>query len=252
VALGVDHGLRVEAGAELAVAQAVATKLGVGFEIETLSVGAGSNLQARARRARYAALARAARRHGAVAVAIGHTADDRAETVLLRLLRGAGPRGLAVLPARSPLPVEDPLEADPVGEPALMAIRPFICARRRDVMRHLERHTLPCAVDPSNADARFLRTRVRQELIPLLESLSPGIVGHLCNLARAVAPSAPDPFGSLSRAQREALSRALALGKKRAIVRVAGGADLTLHLADRVARSLDRDDRGPTDRQSDR
>src|SRR5688572_20374575 len=96
---GVDHGLRSEAAAELDVAEALATKLGGPFSRTRLQLERGSNLQARAREARYAALRDVARSSEAL-IATAHHATDRAETVLLRLLRGAGPRGLAVLAPR--------------------------------------------------------------------------------------------------------------------------------------------------------
>jgi tRNA(Ile)-lysidine synthase len=99
-------------------------------------------------------------------VVTAHHADDRAETVLQRLLRGAGPRGLAVL--------------RPCSEDLL---RPMIRARRADVLAHLERHGIAFARDPSNVDARFLRTRIRHEVLPLLETLSPEVVTHLVALA---------------------------------------------------------------------
>ncbi|MCL2725981.1 MAG: tRNA lysidine(34) synthetase TilS [Polyangiaceae bacterium] len=164
---GVDHGLRESASAELELAASFATSLGVPFDRTRVDVGRGSNLQARARKARYAALCTAARSAGAGAIATAHHADDRAETVLMRLLRGAGPRGLAALSPRTPLEFEIEL------------VRPMLRARRSDVLAHLARHRISFASDPSNSDPRFLRARVRHELLPLLEELGPGIVRHL-------------------------------------------------------------------------
>lgn len=178
VAHGVDHGLRAEAGAELDLAEATARALGVAFERTGVEVPAGGNLHARARQARYAALATAARRAGAAAIATAHHAEDRAETLLLRLLRGAGASGLAVLPPRAPLAAELGGEGPP-----LELLRPLLRARRADVEAHLARHGLPFAEDPTNRDRRHLRARVRAELLPLLEELGPGIVGHLEALA---------------------------------------------------------------------
>jgi tRNA(Ile)-lysidine synthase len=204
VAHGVDHGLRAEAAAELDLAERVARSLEVPMTRSHLNVAPGGNLQARAREGRSKALREEAERVGAKVIATGHHADDRAETVLLRMLRGAGPRGLAVLPPRA-------------GD----LVRPLISARRKDVLAHLVRHELPYASDPSNTDPRFLRVRVRHELLPLLERLSPGIVGHLTALAdqleESVAPkdawspenpSNPEAhIGPLSRASRDALAR---------------------------------------------
>lgn len=165
-ACGVDHGLRPEAAAELSLAAEFAESWKVPFERRAVVVEPGSNLQARARAARYEALRACAAERGLEYVVVAHHRDDRAETVLLRLLRGAGPRGLAVMPARA-------------GD----LLRPMIHASRADVLLHLERHRIPCCQDPSNRDARFLRARVRHELLPLLEELSPGAAHHLATLA---------------------------------------------------------------------
>ncbi len=167
---GVDHGLREAAGPELDLAETFSHSLEVPFTRTRVSLSPGGNLQARARTARWQALRAAASRLGADRIATGHHADDRAETLLMRLLRGTGPEGLAVLP---------PLAGD--------RVRPFYRARRADVDAHVSRHQIPHAIDPSNRDPRFLRTRVRHELLPLLERLSPRVVEHLCNLADRAA-----------------------------------------------------------------
>jgi len=233
-AVGVDHGLRQEAAAELDKARRVADELGVAFEMVRVDVAPGSNLQHRARIGRHAALQAAAERLGAERVATGHNADDRAETVMLRLLRGSGPRGLSALPAQAPA-----LESG--GVPL---VRPLIDARRQDVMAHIERHRLPYALDPSNEDGRFLRVRVRRELMPLLEELSPGIVGHLCALAgmleQQVGGAGTSPpskldntlLAGLTRTQRLAIERARRLGKRQTTVRVSGGRDLHIGFFD--------------------
>ncbi len=220
VAHGVDHGLRVEAAAELAAAQAQCDALGVEFSRTVLALDGGGNLQARARDARRAALSAAAASTGAELIATAHHADDRAETLLLRLMRGSGPSGLAVLPPRTDV-----------------WIRPQCRARKSDVLAHLARHRLAFAEDPSNLNRRFLRTRVRHELLPLLEQLSPQIVGHLCALADALAAGrgseAPllDDRGVallLNRAQRQMVGRARSLGQRSARVSLPHGRELSL------------------------
>jgi tRNA(Ile)-lysidine synthase len=188
---GVDHGLRSEAERELDQVQALAAQLAVPFKRTVTKVAAGGNLQARARAVRLEALRAAAAKVGATCIATAHHADDRAETVLLRLLRGASPAGLAVLPPRN-----------------RELIRPFLRARRKDIVAHISRHELPYSADPSNLDPRFLRSRVRHELLPLLEGLSPGIVGHLNGLADDVRARLGDDQGSYDAAYVPPLPRA--------------------------------------------
>lgn len=163
---GVDHGLRAEAAAELAHAAALAARLEVPWADTRVRVSAGGNVQARARDARYEALEAARTACGANVLATAHHADDRAETVMMRLLRGTGPDGLGVLAPRDGA-----------------RIRPMIRATRADVSAHVRRHALAPAHDPSNRDPRYLRTRVRGELMPLLAALNPGAAAHLCALA---------------------------------------------------------------------
>jgi len=188
VAHGVDHGLRKTAAQELDLAEAFAARLDVPFARTNLKVASGGNLQARARDARHEALEKARVNGKAAVIATAHHADDRAETMLIRILRGTGVRGLAVLPPRA--------EGAPL-------VRPFIFARRDDIDRHNERHAVPFSVDPSNHDPRFLRTRVRAELIPLLSELNPGAVSHLCKLAQELSDARPDSAPSVRNDERD-------------------------------------------------
>jgi tRNA(Ile)-lysidine synthase len=217
VAHGVDHGLRPEAGTELDLAEALARRLGVPFGRSLVKLEAGGNLQARARDVRRAALERAAEAASATRIATAHHADDRAETVLIRLLSGATPAGLAVLPATDE-----------------RLIRPLIRARKEDVLAHLARHRIDVCEDPSNADRRFLRVRVRLELLPLLRDLSPGIVQHLTGLADDLALGMPPPVVdeagqpvALRRAHLQALRHAVTVGRP-ARVRLPRGSELVI------------------------
>jgi tRNA(Ile)-lysidine synthase len=166
IAHGVDHGLRREAAQELALAASLAERLRVPFTQTRVSLSRGGNVQARARAARIDALDRVRLDTGARFVATAHHADDRAETVLLRLVRGSSLSGLGVLPLVD-------------GS----RLRPLIEARKSDINAHLARHAIAFATDPSNADPRFLRARVRQDLLPALLSLNPRIVEGLTSLA---------------------------------------------------------------------
>jgi tRNA(Ile)-lysidine synthase len=124
-------------------------------------------LQDAARRARLAALAAHARAVGADRVALGHTADDQAETVLFRVIRGTGVAGLAGIPYR-----RDPF------------IRPLLDVRRSEVLRFLARRRLPSLTDPSNADPRFARARLRGQVLPELARENPRVTEALLALGR--------------------------------------------------------------------
>jgi tRNA(Ile)-lysidine synthase len=209
---GVDHGLRPEAERELDLAAALSKKEGIPFSRSRVKLKPGGNLMARARDARYAALEAALDKTGADLLCTAHHADDRAETVLDRILRGSGPGGLSVLPGRSE-----------------NRARPFIRARRTDVRAHLERHGLDFASDPSNLDRRFLRVRLRLEVIPLLEQLSPAVVDHLCSLADQIEGPGPpllfyqfEPV-ALSRAQANQVRQLVEKRHVRGMVPLPGG-----------------------------
>lgn len=214
---GVDHGLRAEASAELDLAERLASELGVPFARTRLALHAGGNLQARAREARYAALDAAAEAWDARWVATAHHANDRAETLLMRILRGTAAQGQALLPAASE-----------------RRLRPFIRSPASAIAQHLERHHLMYASDPSNRDPRFLRTRIRYELIPLLEELTPGATEHLNALADEWAEPEPvvvtDAQGRalpLRRSQAAQIRRARKLGLPDARIWLSGGVEIT-------------------------
>ncbi len=212
---GVDHGLRPEASLELDAAAEFARTLDVPFNRTSIDVAKGGNLQARARRGRYDALEAAARVVSASVIATGHHADDRAETVLIRLLRGSGPLGLAALPPRS----------SPSASSSLPRIRPFVRATRQAILDHGARHAIPFARDPSNSDARYLRSRVRSELLPLLKTLSPNIVEHLCALADQLQATRGEAthIYPLPRATQDALAALRGTRSRKARVQLPGG-----------------------------
>ncbi|MCG3179863.1 MAG: tRNA(Ile)-lysidine synthase [Phycisphaerae bacterium] len=143
----------------------------------TGSDGGGFELAARV--ARYDFFAQAAREHDCVAVATGHHADDNAETILHRILRGTGPRGLAGIPASRPL-AAGALLAD--GR-AIRLIRPLLSFRRRLLARVLEVNAIPSRTDASNLASEPTRNWIRNELMPLLGVVAnPGVVGALLRL----------------------------------------------------------------------
>jgi len=143
-AVHVDHGLRPGSADEAEVVAAAAARLGARFTATRVEVGAGPNLEARARAARRAVLGPDA--------ATGHTMDDQAETVLVNLLRGAGLDGLgAMVPGRR---------------------HPILSLRRSDTAALCRSLGLQVVRDPSNEDPRFVRNRVRHELLPLCSAIA--------------------------------------------------------------------------------
>jgi tRNA(Ile)-lysidine synthase len=143
-AIHVDHGLRPESTDEAHQARELASALGVEFRLVTVDIAPGPNLEARARAARLAALPAGA--------LTGHTADDRAETILINLLRGSGLDGLT---AMAPAPT-----------------RPLLALRRTETRRLCADLGLTPVADPSNDDPRFVRNRVRHELLPLMSEIA--------------------------------------------------------------------------------
>ncbi len=141
----VDHGLRDGSAAEASVVAGLAGRFGCAFRSVPVALADGPNLEARARAARYDAL-------GPDAL-VGHTLDDRVETILLHLLRGTGADGFAALRP---------------GDPR----RPMLRLRRAETVALCRELDIEVVEDPSNVSPRFTRNRVRNELVPLLDDIS--------------------------------------------------------------------------------
>lgn len=178
----VNHALRGPASdADEAFVATLACGWRVRFWSTRVDVAAAArasraNLEATARRLRYARLADAALALGARWVATGHTADDQAETVLQRLLRGTGVTGLAGIAERREL------------ASGVVLVRPLLSATRADVLAHLTEAGIEARDDASNADPRFLRNRLRHELLPqLTREYGPGVAASLARLAENAA-----------------------------------------------------------------
>jgi tRNA(Ile)-lysidine synthase len=168
-----NHQLRgADADADEAFCRGIAAEWSLRIECETADVRAaaardGRSIEDAARTLRYAFLERAADRLGAAAIATGHSRDDQAETFLLRLLRGSGPRGLAGILPR-----------------AGRVVRPLLDVSRADLRAYVAARSLAFRDDASNADVRIPRNRIRHELLPYLErEFSPGIAAVLAREA---------------------------------------------------------------------
>lgn len=165
----VDHGLRADSADDAQFCRALSEELGLPFHVRRLAppdFRRGRGLQAEARRHRRAFLESVATRRALQAVALGHHADDQVETVLFRLLRGVGPRGVAGMAAWSP-----------------PFVRPFLRVRRAELLALAQGRGWAFREDPSNRNLRFSRNRIRHELLPLLRSAAPGAEESLLRYA---------------------------------------------------------------------
>jgi tRNA(Ile)-lysidine synthase len=172
----IDH--RLQEGSSERAAQLVKWATGEGFVPAVAApvevAGRPGGPEAAAREARYEALAGIAERACAGAVLLGHTRDDQAETVLLALARGAGPRGLAGMPARRI-----------IG--GVTFLRPFLEVSRAQTRAACAALKLEPWHDPHNVDPAYARSRVRALLPALVEALGPGVVANLARTAALVA-----------------------------------------------------------------
>jgi tRNA(Ile)-lysidine synthase len=194
-----DHGLREGSDRDVAFCQELCRRLGVPLhtgkaEVRARALRERGGVEQAARRARYQFLRGIRQELGARAIAVAHTRDDQAETVLLRLLRGSGRTGLSGMRLRT---------AD--------VVRPLLGVSRAEVVAHLAARGLAWLEDPSNADPRHTRNRVRHELLPYLETrFNPRVrevlarSGHLLADEAALLASLGDElYGRLSREDRD-------------------------------------------------
>jgi tRNA(Ile)-lysidine synthase len=167
-----NHRLRPSADADERFAEGVAASLNLPFtsdreDVSALAIREHRSVEDAGRTARHAFFERVRAAFAADVVALGHTRDDQAETVLLRLMRGAGPRGLAGMHPKN-------------GH----IIRPLLGCRRQELREWLAERTLPFVEDETNQDVSIPRNRVRAELLPLLAArFNPGIVDVLADQA---------------------------------------------------------------------
>ena len=210
-ALHVDHGLRPDSGADADFCRALCERLGVPLVVERVELPAGGNLQAAARDARY----ELAERHAAADYAAAHTASDQAETVLYRLAVSPGRRALlGMAPRRGRL------------------VRPLLAATRDEVRDYCRARGLDWREDPTNADLRFARARVRAEVLPVLRELNPAAERNIAETAAQLREEAElldelAPSGPLGLAELRELPAPLA----RLALRAAAG-DVAISRAD--------------------
>ncbi len=167
----VDHGLRPESADEAAEVAKTCRRLGLAYAVLPVDVSKARrshvSAQEAARLVRLGALQEAAKQLGCNKIALGHTADDQAETVLFRIVRGTGVAGLAGIPYRRDL-----------------FIRPLLDVRRAELLSYLAKRKTPFFTDPSNANRRYARSRIRHDILPILARENPRVVEALLALSR--------------------------------------------------------------------
>lgn len=170
----VDHGLRgAGSDADRAFVEAYAKEQGLPFKatkVDIRNAAAGGSVQMAAREMRYAWF-KELLQAGPHAIALGHHGDDAVETLLINLLRGVGTHGWAGMPAVTQVPEG-------------RFVRPLLGLDRAQVGAYAAEHGIPFREDPSNADPKYLRNRVRRELLPLMEELRPGAAHTLARATR--------------------------------------------------------------------
>jgi tRNA(Ile)-lysidine synthase len=171
----IDHGHRCYVGGRCSVElQHELTQSGaVWIEDRSPRAEVAASDEDGLRKLRYRLLESASQACGARYIALGHTADDQAETVLYHLLRGTGIRGLAGIPSFRDIRPDSPL----------VLVRPLLDCWRREVIEYLESHEVPYQVDSSNAQPHYRRNWIRGELMPLLDTLQWPVRQHLVQLA---------------------------------------------------------------------
>ncbi len=207
-AVHVDHGLHDESGRWAEAASEVAASLGVSCRIVRVDVGRDGGPEAAARDARYAALA-ALLQEGDWLLSAHHR-NDQAETLLLNLMRGSGPEGLAAMPASRPF-----------GRGRL--VRPLLSVTRDVLQAYAEAESLSWTDDPSNADTAFDRNFLRRDVLPALSRRWPDSIAriaqsaaHLGDVGELLQEVADADLAAMSAAPgRVTVSRLLTLGRER-------------------------------------
>ncbi len=168
-AVHVNHGLSPDAQRWAGFCRRFCRRLGVSLQIAAVDVVRGNSTEAAARIARYGVFAAG----GADRIVLAHNRDDQAETVLLQLLRGAGPRGLAAMP-----------ELKPASGMMPAVLRPLLDVSRADIAAYARRHRLRWVEDESNRDRHYLRNFLRHDIMPRLLKKMPGADVTLARAAR--------------------------------------------------------------------
>lgn len=231
IAAHFDHQLRPDSGRDAQAARRIAEQRGIPFVSEAGDVSAFAqnerlSIEEAARLLRYRFLFAQARRFSAQAVAVGHTADDQVETLLLHLLRGTGLAGLSGMRHRA---------EHPQWDPEIPLVRPLLGYWREEILACCQERGLTPVIDPSNLGTDYLRNRMRHEVIPFLEQYNPQARKGLWRTAQILAADADVLQAAVEQALADCQARfeqgavglrldcfqQLALGLQRAVLRKA-------------------------------
>ncbi len=180
-ALHVHHGLQAQADEWLLFCERLAKRYGIAFDFRLLHLPITANIEAHAREARYEALLGLCDQHELDHLLFAHHQHDQAETVLLQLLRGAGPAGLAGMPPHKELQT-------PTGR-TVQVWRPLLEQDRTQLQIYAKQHKLSWVEDPSNQNTRYRRNAIRKKILPELEQIQGGAIANLARSAQWLAQS---------------------------------------------------------------
>ncbi len=179
--LHVHHGLQTQADEWLLFCERLAKRYRIAFDFRLLHLPVTANVEAHARQARYEALLQLCDQHQLDHLLLAHHQQDQAETVLLQLLRGAGPAGLAGMPAHKVL-------KSPSGR-AIHLWRPLLEQDRTQLQAYAKQNRLSWVEDPSNQNTRYRRNAIRKKILPELEQIQGGAIANLARSAQWLAQS---------------------------------------------------------------
>lgn len=182
IVVHLDHALRPSSAEDAAVVRDYAAAMGTSSAVSRIDVRAlaseeGLTIEEAGRNARYGYLAEVAEGNESIIVVTGHSANDQAETILMNLLRGSGPRGLRGMQPISPLP----------GSDSVFLVRPLLSVTRDEIEAYCSASGLKPMRDKSNLDPTYFRNWIRLELLPVMTDRNPGLVDRLGQTAKIIA-----------------------------------------------------------------
>lgn len=191
----IHHHLRKDADRELKFAGELAKSLPVPFFYRNIKIKGKTGIEEQARIKRYSALYSIAKKAGCNKIAVGHTLDDQAETVVMRFIKGTGLAGLrGILPEKHLFRKRD-----------VSVIRPLLCLEKKEILKALEKEGKDYRIDRSNFSGDFLRNRIRSEVLPLLLKYNPQIKKQVAQTSFLVQ----DDFDFIEKCAADALAKVL-------------------------------------------